>query len=107
MIFDFFHDFITYCNHKNKPKRLFSKLFNSFNYKFIFSATGNLLSSYINEHPESLGSNISQKFGNNLCFLFKVLSVSQALSIQAHPEKVTQIILRRLRIILLFLYSYH
>lgn len=66
---------------------IFNSLF--MNLKFFLSGTGNLLSSYIKEHPKSLGSNISQKFGSDLCFLFKVLSVNQALSIQAHPEKVT------------------
>ena len=34
-----------------------------------------------------LGQDSRQKFGDNLPFLFKVLSVNKALSIQAHPDK--------------------
>ena len=36
---------------------------------------------------EILGISIYKKFGNNLPFLFKLLSSAQPLSIQAHPDK--------------------
>ncbi|CAH8432374.1 unnamed protein product [Heterobilharzia americana] len=42
------------------------------------------LESYISEHFNCLGSSV---FGKSLPFLFKVLSVRKALSIQAHPDK--------------------
>ncbi|XP_066941612.1 mannose-6-phosphate isomerase [Macrobrachium rosenbergii] len=45
------------------------------------------LDKYISEHPEVLGSPVTKMFQNQLPFLFKVLSVNQALSIQAHPNK--------------------
>jgi len=46
-----------------------------------------LLSEYISANPDSLGDKIREKFGDQLPFLFKVLSVNKALSIQAHPNK--------------------
>ena len=46
-----------------------------------------LLSEYISDHPECVGDKIRNKFGPELPFLFKVLSVNKALSIQAHPNK--------------------
>jgi mannose-6-phosphate isomerase len=50
-------------------------------------ASGELLSSHIAQFPETLGEKSRKLFGDNLPFLFKVLSVNQALSIQAHPNK--------------------
>lgn len=47
-----------------------------------------LLSALLKEHPEYLGSTVVERFGNDLPFLFKVLSVNEALSIQVHPSKV-------------------
>jgi len=47
------------------------------------------LQKYIQENIEALGSNVVQMFGPNLPFLFKVLSINKALSIQIHPNKVT------------------
>ncbi|KAG8184221.1 hypothetical protein JTE90_013198 [Oedothorax gibbosus] len=46
---------------------------------------------WISTHPDSLGKNISNSFGNTsgLPFLFKVLSIRKPLSIQAHPDKET------------------
>lgn len=45
------------------------------------------LDQLIAEHPaEILGADVSKKFGQ-LPFLFKVLSIQTALSIQAHPDK--------------------
>ena len=46
-----------------------------------------LLSEYITKNPEALGRKVREKFGDELPFLFKVLSVNKALSIQAHPNK--------------------
>lgn len=45
------------------------------------------LSDLIAAHPEFLGDQVLNDFGE-LPFLFKVLSVNKALSIQAHPSKV-------------------
>lgn len=45
------------------------------------------LSEWIEENPKCLGEKVVKKFGNQLPFLFKVLSVNKALSIQAHPNK--------------------
>jgi mannose-6-phosphate isomerase len=47
------------------------------------------LKDWINQHPEQLGDPIRKKFGDDLPFLFKVLSVNKALSVQAHPNKVS------------------
>ncbi|KAH7658477.1 Mannose-6-phosphate isomerase type I protein [Dioscorea alata] len=47
-----------------------------------------LLKSWILENPSSvLGDKVSEKWHGDLPFLFKVLSVAKALSIQAHPDK--------------------
>lgn len=54
----------------------------------IVRETGEKLSSVISNHPEYLGEKVSKLFDNELPFLFKVLSVEKALSIQAHPTKV-------------------
>jgi mannose-6-phosphate isomerase class I len=48
--------------------------------------SGEQLLAYIRDHPEILGDAAS-KFGVDLPFLFKVLSVNTALSIQSHPDK--------------------
>ena len=48
--------------------------------------TGKELRNCIEMHPEVLGD-ASILFGNDLPFLFKVLSVRTALSIQSHPDK--------------------
>lgn len=46
------------------------------------------LQDFISKNPDVLGSSIKSRFGSNtLPFLFKVLSVEKALSIQAHPNK--------------------
>ncbi|GJQ84505.1 hypothetical protein Trydic_g15698 [Trypoxylus dichotomus] len=39
------------------------------------------------EQPGYLGSTVQNKFGNNLPYLLKVLSIQKALSIQVHPSK--------------------
>jgi mannose-6-phosphate isomerase len=55
-------------------------------------SSGQVLSEYLASHPELIGEEIIDKFdaGNgNLPFLFKVLSIEKALSIQTHPDKQT------------------
>ncbi len=47
-----------------------------------------LLNNLIAEHGDQLlGKGVSQKFGKQLPYLFKVLSAAEPLSIQAHPTK--------------------
>ncbi|RDY03316.1 Mannose-6-phosphate isomerase 2, partial [Mucuna pruriens] len=45
------------------------------------------LKSWLLENPNVLGQMVMDKWGADLPFLFKVLSVGKALSIQAHPDK--------------------
>ncbi|XP_006822952.1 mannose-6-phosphate isomerase-like [Saccoglossus kowalevskii] len=45
------------------------------------------LGDWIEKHPECLGDKVREKFKGQLPYLFKVLSVNKALSIQAHPNK--------------------
>lgn len=65
------------------------------------------LATWLQLHPEALGSVVQQRWpaeeskgekkdegGRQLPFLFKVLSISQALSIQAHPDRSLGRILR-------------
>ena len=57
-----------------------------------------VLSEHLASHPELIGKSVIAKFnaGNgNLPFLFKVLSIEKALSIQTHPDKKTAEILHR------------
>ncbi|KAJ2496717.1 Mannose-6-phosphate isomerase [Coemansia sp. RSA 1972] len=50
--------------------------------------TDTQLSDVISENAEvALGASVSQRYAGNLPFLFKVLSIEKALSIQAHPDK--------------------
>ncbi|KIR62532.1 mannose-6-phosphate isomerase [Cryptococcus bacillisporus CA1873] len=62
--------------HPNNPSRL---------------SDNTLLSQHLKSHPELIGSAVSSKFEDckdgSLPFLFKVLSIGTALSIQAHPDK--------------------
>lgn len=46
------------------------------------------LGQWIAENQNSLGQKVNDTFNRKLPFLFKVLSVETALSIQAHPNKV-------------------
>ena len=48
---------------------------------------GTLLKDFLAGRPELLGEPLVRRFGADLPFLFKVLSVETALSIQAHPDK--------------------
>ncbi|TNY20983.1 phosphomannose isomerase type I [Rhodotorula diobovata] len=50
-------------------------------------STGEDLKKYLKAHPELLGDKVVSKFGDDLPFLFKVLAIRKALSIQAHPDK--------------------
>ncbi|XP_003398360.1 mannose-6-phosphate isomerase [Bombus terrestris] len=45
------------------------------------------LEEYIKQNTNVLGNDAQKVFGHHLPFLFKVLSVNKALSIQAHPDK--------------------
>jgi mannose-6-phosphate isomerase len=55
-----------------------------------------VLSEHLASHPELIGKPIIDKFNaenGNIPFLFKVLSIEKALSIQTHPDKRTAEIL--------------
>ena len=49
--------------------------------------TGNTLLELIQQNSRLMKTEISQRYGDKLPFLFKVLSINKALSIQAHPNK--------------------
>ena len=54
------------------------------------------LSAHLASHPELIGKPIIKKFNaenGSLPFLFKILSIEKALSIQTHPDKETAEIL--------------
>lgn len=53
------------------------------------------LKDWIERNPTVLGDKVLQKWGPSLPFLFKVLSVEKALSIQAHPDKDLAAILHK------------
>eukprot|EP00271_Cylindrocystis_brebissonii_P014548 TRINITY_DN35911_c0_g1_i1.p1 TRINITY_DN35911_c0_g1~~TRINITY_DN35911_c0_g1_i1.p1 ORF type:complete len:482 (-),score=87.42 TRINITY_DN35911_c0_g1_i1:1259-2704(-) len=55
--------------------------------KVIGDGTVSLLKDWLAEHPKALGDKVASKWKGDLPFLFKVLSVAKALSIQAHPDK--------------------
>jgi mannose-6-phosphate isomerase len=64
--------------HPNSPSRILS--------------SNEILSEYLAAHPELLGDRVIDRFeasDGNLPFLFKVLSIEKALSIQTHPDKKT------------------
>lgn len=55
-----------------------------------------VLSEHLASHPELIGESVFRKFNaghGSLPFLFKVLSIEKALSIQTHPDKKTAEIL--------------
>lgn len=52
------------------------------------SSSGESLHEWLLVYPQALGEGAIDKFGVQLPFLFKVLSVQKALSIQVHPSKV-------------------
>ena len=46
------------------------------------------LADVLASNPSLIGDNVAKKFGKGqLPFLFKILSIHKALSIQAHPDK--------------------
>jgi mannose-6-phosphate isomerase len=54
--------------------------------------SGETLASHLSKNQSLIGERVSQKFGTedgNLPFLFKVLAIEKALSIQSHPDKAT------------------
>ncbi|QDZ18900.1 mannose-6-phosphate isomerase [Chloropicon primus] len=53
----------------------------------VVASTNSTLKSWIEVNEASLGKVLLIKYGKDLPFLFKVLSVRTALSIQAHPHK--------------------
>jgi hypothetical protein len=56
----------------------------------LSSSSSTTLASHLTSNPELVGEKVSSKFevtDGNLPFLFKVLSIGTALSIQAHPDK--------------------
>lgn len=55
----------------------------------MIAETNVALSQYLKEHESAIGDNILKRFKTHaeLPYLFKVLSVNKALSIQAHPNK--------------------
>lgn len=58
-------------------------------------ADGSNLRELCSAHPDSLGEKVIKAFGpGELPYLFKVLSIGKALSIQAHPDKALAKILR-------------
>ncbi|CAN4116814.1 unnamed protein product [Withania somnifera] len=55
---------------------------------FVVGDRGKItLKEWIEINPSVLGETVLKKWDTNLPFLFKVLSVAKALSIQAHPDK--------------------
>eukprot|EP00878_Enallax_costatus_P031966 GHUV01035044.1.p1 GENE.GHUV01035044.1~~GHUV01035044.1.p1 ORF type:complete len:188 (+),score=39.30 GHUV01035044.1:91-654(+) len=53
----------------------------------VISGHDTTLKQWIQAHPEALGDAVLKRFGTDLPYLFKVLSVRTALSIQSHPDK--------------------
>uniref|UniRef100_A0A0E0JDL1 mannose-6-phosphate isomerase n=1 Tax=Oryza punctata TaxID=4537 RepID=A0A0E0JDL1_ORYPU len=58
---------------------------------------GGLLRDWLSRNPAALGPAVAARWGGDLPFLFKVLSVAKALSIQAHPDKDLAEVLHALR----------
>lgn len=50
-------------------------------------STGEPLADHLAAHPELLGQPVVDRFGKDLPFLFKILAIEKALSVQAHPDK--------------------
>lgn len=50
-------------------------------------ATGQTLLELVRQSEELLSTEVSRRYEKKLPFLFKVLSIRKALSIQAHPNK--------------------
>ncbi len=56
----------------------------------LLKSDNSLLQEWISQHPSALGEKVQSLFGNNLPFLFKILSIGSPLSIQVHPSKVSR-----------------
>jgi mannose-6-phosphate isomerase len=50
-------------------------------------SSGRTLLELVQENQSLLSHSVAEKYGHQLPFLFKVLSIRKALSIQAHPDK--------------------
>ena len=50
--------------------------------------SGRTLAQWLADNPLALGPKVLENYGSQLPFLFKVLSIQKALSIQSHPDKV-------------------
>lgn len=50
-------------------------------------ATGRTLLELVETNQALLSAPVTERYGQKLPFLFKVLSIQKALSIQAHPDK--------------------
>ena len=63
--------------------------------RLLDSPTQEKLSDYLAAHPELIGATVTERFKaegaaeGNLPFLFKILAIAKALSIQSHPDKAT------------------
>jgi mannose-6-phosphate isomerase len=58
--------------------------------------SGEVLSDHLTNNPSLIGKRVIERFDasdGNLPFLFKVLSIEKALSVQSHPDKKTAEIL--------------
>lgn len=59
----------------------------------LSSGSRTTLAEYLAAHPELMGSKVIKRFREagaaegNLPFLFKVLAIQKALSVQTHPDK--------------------
>ena len=51
--------------------------------------SGDLLSDYLKQNQDDIGEHTTNTSDGALPFLFKVLSIEKALSIQTHPDKAT------------------
>ena len=49
--------------------------------------TGRTLLDMVQDNKALMSTEVSERFGDKLPFLLKVLSINKALSIQAHPNK--------------------
>lgn len=72
----------------------------------MLKCNGTALSTLIADNPSVLGDKSIEKFGKTLPFLFKILSIEKALSIQAHPAKVIYLFTKRRNKCFLCLFSF-
>ena len=58
----------------------------------LVASSNTTLAAHLAAHPHLIGARVAERFAasdGNLPFLFKVLSIEKALSIQSHPDKTT------------------